>query len=129
MSLITTTTYTGASGTVYDFDVFDLGTRFNTVSGVYILSIRTGSTLLTQNFAALYVGETGDLKDRLNSNPENHEGYKRSASAGMTHIGVHRCSKHSTRLQIETDLRHALDPICNRQPVPSRRPSLLFSNI
>lgn len=118
MALVTTTTYTGASGMVYDFEVFSLSTEFNPVSGVYVLSALTGTTLLTQRFAALYVGQTGDLNDRLNASPMNHDGYERSRNAGMTNICVHRCDWPAERFRIETDLRHSLNPPCNRQPVP-----------
>lgn len=106
--------WTGISGWIYDFEVFPKNVEFNPVSGVYILCRQAGS-ILAPRLEALYVGETESLHNRLNAGATNHNGLKSSRQAGMTHIAVHRCEGATERLRIETDLRHALDPVFNRQ--------------
>jgi hypothetical protein len=111
--------WTGISGQAYNFEVFRDGVEFNPVSGVYILSKVAIASAGRRRFEALYVGEAQSLKDRLNASAINHDGLKRSRQSGMTHIAVYRCDGAAERLRIETDLRHALSPVCNRQPVPN----------
>jgi len=120
-----TTTCVGASGNSYLFEIYKLGVEFNPLPAIYALSTFRGETLLGQRIEALYVGQTKSLHERLNTNPMNHDGFKRSRNAGMTHIAVMLCHDAAERLRIETDLRHGLDPVCNRQPVPSTLRGLL----
>jgi hypothetical protein len=110
----------GKSGQSYEFETFPVGTRFNHVSGVYVAC----KALSTGVFEPLYVGEAESLHNRLNVEFEKHEGLQRASRLGMTHIEVMLVSGKTNRLRIETDLRHGLDPVCNRQPVPNRALSL-----
>lgn len=110
----TIVTWTGKSGRDYEFETFPIGTQFNHVSGVYIACRQ----LLPGNFEALYVGEAQSLVDRLNTGANNHDGIKCALRNGATHIGALFVSSDTERLRIETDLRHALNPSCNRQNVP-----------
>jgi hypothetical protein len=112
---MTTVTWTGKSGTAYEFEIYELGQIFNPVSGVYIFCRPLGLMAYT----ALYVGEAQSLYDRLNAGRSNHDGLKRAAGAGATHVAVMRTYDESYRLSVETDLRHGLDPECNRQGIPS----------
>jgi hypothetical protein len=111
---------TGKSGRPYTFDMFLVGTQFNRVSGVYIACRQ----LLSGQFEALYVGEAQSLYDRLNAGAANHDGLKCAASRGMTHIGAFVVNGGAERLRIETDLRHGLNPSCNRQSVPTNTNAL-----
>lgn len=120
----TTTFWTGRSGTSYEFYVHPIGTEFLPISGVYIFCRQVTATLLGGTYEALYVGEAQSLFDRLNSGVGNHDGFKRASREGMTHIAAMRCSS-AERLWVETDLRHGLDPICNRQSVPTLLGDLL----
>lgn len=106
-------TWSGASYTPYTFETYPAGTAFNPVSAVYILcrEVSPGS------WEALYVGETQSLQQRLNSGVANHDGHRRADAAGMTHIAVLQVNGEAERLRIETDLRHGLDPVANRQNV------------
>lgn len=106
-------TWHGASKTPYTFEVYPDGTAFNPVSAVYILcrEVSPGS------WEALYVGETQSLQQRLTIGAMNHDGYRRAKLAGMTHIAVHVVNGETQRLRIETDLRHGLNPVANRQGV------------
>lgn len=110
-------TWPGKSGKKYETEVFPVGTQFNPVSGVYILC--KPSATFPNRWDALYVGETQSLYDRLNANASAHDGHKRASRSGATHIAVVRASGNAERLRIETDLRHGLNPPCNKQPVPA----------
>ena len=113
-------TWTGSSGKKYEFETFPVGTQFNHVSGVYIACRR----LITGNFEALYVGEAQSLFDRINSGAANHDGLKCASRNGMTHICALVISSNAERLRVETDLRHALSPSCNKQNVPTQTNAL-----
>jgi hypothetical protein len=104
----------GKSGVVYEFDVYPIGQEFRPVSGVYIFCIPIGDG----RFRALYVGETKSFNDRLNTGLVNHDGYKRARAFKATHVAA-RVVASANRLIVETDLRHGLNPVCNRQAVPS----------
>lgn len=108
-------TWPGASGTKYQTEVFPIGTTFNPVSGVYIVCKAATAGLWT----ALYVGEAQSLYDRLNAGVSAHDGYKRATRSGATHIAVMRTRSDAERLRVETDLRHGLNPPCNKQGAPS----------
>lgn len=103
----------GASATPYTFEAYPAGTVFNTVSGVYIFCRETSPG----SWEALYVGETESLYQRLTAGIAGHDGYHRARKAGMTHVAVHLVSGVPQRLRIETDLRHGLDPVANRQSI------------
>lgn len=105
----------GKSGISYEFEVYPIGQEFLPFSGVYIFCRHAGDW----RFEALYVGETNDFHDRLNTGLVHHDGFKRARANGATHVAVRRVAV-SDCLTVETDLRHGLNPICNRQPVPSR---------
>ncbi|MVS99257.1 hypothetical protein [Devosia marina] len=124
---MSTINWYGQSGRHFLCELYELAwTEFNPVSAVYILS--RVSTLLPNGgsqHTALYVGETESLVDRLNSGTVNHDGLKRALKAGATHVGIYRIDDPVQRVAIETDLRHSLDPICNRQSVPTLLGDLL----
>ena len=107
-------TWTGASGQSYRFETYTIGTKFNSVSGVYIACKR----LVSGNFEALYIGETESFYDRLNAGAVYHDGLKSAARSGMTHIGALVVTGNAQRIRVETDLRHGLNPSCNKQNVP-----------
>lgn len=113
-------TWRGASGQSYTFETHPIGTQFNAVSGVYIACKR----LISGNFEALYVGEAQSLYDRLNAGAANHDGLKCAFRNSMSHIGALVISGNADRLRIETDLRHGLNPSCNRQSVPTKTNAL-----
>lgn len=104
----------GKSGNWYEFDVYPIGQEFNPVSGVYIFCRPIGDG----RFKALYVGETDTFHDRLYTGLKDHHGFKRATVYGVTHVAV-RLVATANRLIVETDLRHGLNPPCNKQPVPT----------
>ncbi len=110
-----TVRWSGASGQSYMFEVYPWDQEFNPVSGVYIACRYTAPHMLE----ALYVGQTKSFFNRLNAGFENHDGLERAKSAGATELAVMVVNNESDRLRIETDLRHGLNPVCNRQGTPS----------
>jgi len=110
----------GKSGTAYHTELFPLGTTFNAVSGVYIACAATSQP---GRWTAFYVGEAKSLYDRLNANVSAHDGLVCASRRGATHIAAMRTNGDTERLRIETDLRHGLNPPCNKQPVPVRVPA------
>jgi len=113
--------WTGLSGTVYNFYVYDLSATFHPVPSVYIFGrwVPVNGVMRPE---ALYVGEAKSLEDRLNTNRASHDGFKRAMKAGMTFIAARVApSDDAQRLAIETDLRHKLNPSCNAEPVPVKR--------
>lgn len=102
----------GASGKRYDFHVHEIGTAYKTIAGVYMF-IRERQD---RSLAVAYVGECGDFDDRLNINLKSHHRWACIRKECATHIAtLHVPGERQARLDIETDLREALDPPCNRQ--------------
>lgn len=116
----TLVTWTGKSGQKYEFETYPVGTQFYKVSGVYIACKR----LISGSYEALYVGEAQSLYDRLNAGAAHHDGLKCAARRSMTDIGAFVVSGDPQRMRVETDLRHSLNPPCNRQSVPENTNTL-----
>ena len=83
---------------------WSLGTSFNDVPGVYV--VFTGQ-------AYLDVGETDKLGQRING--DNHERkpqWLRSAGMSPVQIALLKVAEQQQRLNIESNLRTALRPLC-----------------
>ncbi len=107
-------TWKGISGTSYSTDLCQYGRTFYKNPGVYIFCRPTVG--LPNNWDAIYVGETEDFDNRLNVNLANHHQWPNIKVKGATNVCcLHVPSGRSRRLAIETDLRVALNPPCNRQ--------------
>jgi hypothetical protein len=115
---VTNPTWTGKSGQDYSFYLYDLAATFYARPGVYILCRAVQIDGITR-YEALYVGEAESFEDRLNASRGEHDGFKRALKMGVTHIAARVVAgDRAQRLSVETDLRHALNPPCNAQPVP-----------
>jgi hypothetical protein len=103
----------GLSGTRYEFRHFAIGcVVFNPIGGVYIFCSQGADGLWYAN----YVGETDNFRRRLSDELANHHRWDSITRAGATHV----CAMvvrggNADRLRVETDLRHSLNPPCNRQ--------------
>lgn len=112
--------WAGLSGLKYGFNVYPIGQEFLPVGGIYIMCrFNLGGLLAPLGFQPLYVGETHNLNQRLNIGIDAHDGYKRCLAYGVSHFATRRCDDATERLRIETDLRHGLTPVCNRQGIPT----------
>jgi hypothetical protein len=100
----------GASGTTYDFSVHTADANWSDgLACVYYVSKRTEKPGGGGSHAAIYVGETEDMKAR-------HLDHHKQACFerhGYNAISIHRESSEQTRLKIEADLVRALALPCN----------------
>ena len=101
-----TTTWIGASGARYTYEIHPVGTRFNAVPANYIFA----KLLTTGRSSALYIGQTDNLKERIT--PSHHK-WPCAEQNGMTHIHVHRNASAAARLAEEQDLLNGMSPVCN----------------
>jgi len=101
-------TWTGESGSGYEYWIYPVGTAFRAVAGNYIFSKRGSDGL----WYAVYIGETADLSSRFNQ----HHQARCIRLAGATHIHVHSSPNGADlRRAEETDLRARYRPACNLQ--------------
>ncbi len=101
----------GASGASYAFWLHPIGTNYFELPGVYVFCTLAGGL-----WYAKYVGETDNFARRLSDELKSHHRWDSIRAHGATHI----CTRvveggNAERLRIETDLRHGLNPPCNRQ--------------
>lgn len=102
----------GASGSTYSLELYPIGAQFNKVSGVYVFV----KAATNGKWDALYVGEAGDLNQRLNTALKFHQTWPRIQATGGTHVAAMAVTGGvQERLRVETDLRHGLNPPLNLQ--------------
>jgi hypothetical protein len=102
----------GASLQWYEFQLHAIGTVYLERPGVYIFCRLAAN----ENWDSIYVGETDNFLRRLSNELATHHRWESIRTAGATHIcTLHVPAHNSLRLRIETDLRHGLNPPCNRQ--------------
>ena len=100
-----TCTWEGVSGKTYKYWVHSIDTTFKSVSGNYIFARES-----PEGWYALYIGETGDLSDRLTT---SHEKWDCAVHNGMTHIHAPTSStSQSDRRDEESDLIERWNPVC-----------------
>jgi hypothetical protein len=103
----------GISGTTYEFEHFAIrAVTFHEVAGVYIFCHQA----VDGRWYAIYAGETDNFRRRLADELSSHHALSDISSAGATHIcAMVVAGGNAERVRIETDLRHRLNPPCNRQ--------------
>lgn len=102
----------GQNGRWYTFETYPIGTAFHELPGVYIFCKRASNG----NWDPIYVGETDDFNQRLNTALQHHQSWPSCYRNGATHLSV--LIVHGGKLArcaIETELRHSLNPPCNQQ--------------
>jgi hypothetical protein len=102
-------TFDGASGAKYQFAVYTLDTKFNNIGAVYGFTQRTIDAVAKEWHALLYIGETGDLADRI----ANHEKWLCVSQHGVNRICAHPDGDAQSWLQKEADLVKNNDTPCN----------------
>lgn len=106
-----TASYPSPDGGCYDFEVHPIGTPLKPVPGIYaFIKPRPNG-----NWDVVYVGETGNLNERLNTALQTHQAWPRCCTYGATHLAVLVVNGGVQRLTIETYLRHATKPPANEQ--------------
>ena len=104
-----TVEWEGKSGTKYTYWISPLGTTMKAEPGNYIFAHEGPPN----NFEPVYIGETGDLNDRLNVKP--HEKMPCIQENGATHIHTHVSpNEEVTRKAEETDLIERWNTPCNK---------------
>ena len=110
MSKIEDFTFFGDSGKSYEFEVYPIGTLFNSVSGVYIYTKRHIDPQQWIVHTLLYIGETDSLKRRLNE--DNYAGKRCAINNDADCICVRQ--EGSNRENVERDLLNKYTTRCNR---------------
>lgn len=111
MAKLGTITLTGETTSQYVFNVWDRSDKFKAVGGLYFLTIRKQNANGTGSHTFIYIGETEDLSRR----PFNHHRKPCFDRHGANSVLIYVEESRDKRLKIETDLRRAYDPPCNRQ--------------
>ena len=110
MAKLGTVTFTGASGTEYEFNVYPWGTSFKEDFGaVYFVTRRTQKQDGGYSHTRIYVGETGDLSTRF----DNHHKQACFDRHNKNCVCVYGEQDEDTRLEIERDLINNYHPPCN----------------
>ena len=110
LSTMQTLTWQGMSGNRYTFNVYPVGAALADIPCVYVFINSNG------RFYAQYVGETHSAYERLYLNLTSHQAWSCAKARGAQWIGILPINGPRVyRLNIETDLRRALNPPCNLQ--------------
>ncbi len=109
MAKLGTITFTGASGTEYEFDVYPFGESFSEVGAVYVITERTPKSKGGADHTRIYIGQTGDLSERFDTHHKADCFQRHDANC----ICVHRDDDEDSRLAKERDLLAAYSPPCN----------------
>lgn len=108
-----TVAWRGASGATYTLYLHPIGTTYQAVAGVYIFC----KLAQNGNWDPVYIGEAGDLNERLHTNLYLHHKWPCISRNGATHIcSVAVPGPLATREGMETDIRQATaNSLCNDQ--------------
>ncbi len=107
-----TVSFTAGAETSYQFTAYSRDSEFNDVGAVYFITKRAvNSTRDGHSHSSIYVGETGNLSDRL----ANHHQTACFDQLGANCVCVHAESDDKKRLAIEVDLLENYNPPCNQQ--------------
>lgn len=113
----------GASGDLYRFELYPMGTEFHpNVGGVFLFVAPVPG-----NYGAVYVGETEEFNDRLFTRLTRHPRFESARRHGATMLGVHLVTAGvAERARIEADLRQKLNPPCNAlDAIPKARAGVI----
>ena len=104
-------TFTGESGQDYAFAAYSRDTRFKPLAAVYVITKRRTDRNGPAFHARIYVGQTDNLERHSLNHERKHCFDRKHANC----VCVFPENDQDRRLAIETDLRRAYDPPCNRQ--------------
>ena len=104
-------TFTGESGQDYAFAAYSRDTRFKPIAAVYVITKREANAEGRASHTRLYVGQTDSLQDQPLDHEREHCFDRKHANC----VCVFPENDQDRRLAIESDLRRAYDPPCNRQ--------------
>ena len=99
----------GLSGKSYEYFVYPIDTKFESAAANYVYA----KLSLHRTWVPVYIGQTGDLRERL----PDHEKRPCAIRQGATHIHAHRSGDEHERRVEEADLIRKYKPRCNTQLV------------
>ena len=111
MAKVGTATFTGTSGSKYEFTTHSRNTKFKAVGGVYFMTRLLKRSDGGYRHTHIYVGETGNLSKAVLSLDKKACCDKRGANC----VCIYLESSESKRLKIEAGLRNKYNPPCNRE--------------
>lgn len=111
MSNTATLSLKGKSGNEFTFYIYELGTTFKKVGGIYVFTKRTQNSDGTWSHTVLYIGKTEDLSTRFN----NHHKESCYMNKGANRLCVRQVDTESERERIEKDMIQFYNPSCNDQ--------------
>ncbi len=103
-------TFTGVSGTTYEFEPHIFWPEFPSIGAVYVFTKRYHSSGKIIH-EPLYIGQTKSLADKF----YDHYEFECVMKQGGNRICIHREKIEFLRRQKEKDLITALNPICNER--------------
>ena len=104
-------TWAGRSGRQYSFMVYRANDVIPSTSGVYVIGEETTDPNI---WNLIYVGETGDFRDRLAVNWSNHHARVCIEGHNPTHVHLHYPVLNAqARRDIEADLLANWNFFCN----------------
>ena len=110
MAKLGTITFTGASGTNYEFNVYPWGTSFKKDFGaIYFVTNRTQKSDGGYSHTRIYVGETEALSTRF----DNHHKQACFDSYNKNCVCVYGEQDENERFEIEQNILAHYDPPCN----------------
>jgi len=109
MAKIGVATFTGQSGTKYDFNIYPMGTTFKEIGAVYAVTKRYKNSKGGYSHDIIYIGETGDLSTRFDDHHKADCFVEYEANCAC----VHRDDDEESRLSKEDDLVKKQNPHCN----------------
>ena len=104
---------TGASKSKYKFGIYPLAEKFLNIGAVYIFYGEIKIGVGTAFSPPIYIGETGDLKNRFGNDYKDHHKWECIKSSGAKFVGIHYDSNNNSREAIEQDLLDAHSTPCN----------------
>ena len=110
MAKVGTATFTGTSGSKYEFTTHSRNTKFKAVGGVYFMTRRLKKSAGGYRHTHIYVGETGNLSKM----PLSIHGKACCDKRGANCVCIYLESSESKRLKIAAGLRNQYEPLCNR---------------
>ena len=110
MAKLSTITFTGASGSKYEFNSYAFGTNFKENYGaVYFITNRHQNDDGGYSHVRIYVGQTEDLSTRFDDHHKQDCFDQENANC----VCIHGEQNENTRLDIERDLIDNYNPPCN----------------
>ena len=98
----------------YSFRLYEIGTQFNHIAGIYTFFIVPPQTANDQIpitlYHLLYLGITNNFQSRL----RQHHKINQAISLGMTHIGILKMSSGRKRKTTERKLLQNYNPPLNQ---------------